>query len=201
MSKTQAKLLLKALPLVVFGAFVPSIATAELCTTRIEAVDLEIDPSVLDAQVSWREKLLSRPRLSGQRQCNSAEIYAFMQGLADLDGKCMAYADDDTGFVFLDGARNFRGRCTTTVCERVNDTKENLGLVTDVIVGTVVGIADTTATHPAGALVLSGASDTIISSIGTASASALAVLSTPSVLAATTVSAVAVGGAVYICSE
>ena len=183
------------------GVLAPTMAAAELCQTRIEAIDLEIDPSVLEADASWRERLLKLPSFSRKRQCNSAEIYAFMQGLADLGGKCMAYADDDTGFVFFDGTRNYRGRCAKSVCERVNDTAENLDALTTAIFGTVLGVADKTASHPAGALVISGATDTIISAIGTASASAVAVLSTPSVLAATTVSAVAVGGAVYICSE
>lgn len=187
----------KALSLALIAGLMPSLALADLCQTRIEAIDLEIDPDVLDADATWRERLITLPRLSRKRQCNSAEIYAFMQGLADLDTSCMAYADDETGYVFLPGERNFRGRCTKTACERVNDTKENLGGLTDAILGKVAGVTE----NPAGALVISGASDTIIGSVGTASAQALALLSSPSVLAATTVSAVAVGGAVYICSE
>lgn len=192
---------LKALPLILVGLFAPSLAAADLCQTRIEAVDLEIDPATVEADVTWRESLLRVPRIIGQRQCNSAEIYAFMQGLADLDGKCMAYADDETGYVFLTGERNFRGRCSKTACQRVNDSKENLGALTAAILGKAVRVADATAANPAGALVISGASETIVGALGTASTSALAVLATPSVLAATSVSAVAVGGAVYICSE
>lgn len=187
----------RILPLVLVGLFAPTFALADVCQTRIEAVDLEIDPDVLEADASWRESLLTLPRFSSKRQCNSAEIYAFMDGLADLDGKCMAYADEDTGYVFLTGERNFRGRCSKTACQRVNDTKENLSALTVAILGKVVDIAD----HPTGAVIVSGASDTIIGSIGSVSGAALTALSTPSVLAATSVSAVAVGGAVYICSE
>lgn len=187
----------KLLPLVMVGLFAPTIAMAELCQVRIEAFDFRIDPEVLEADANWREGLLTLPRWSRERTCNSAEIYAFMEGLADLDGKCMAYADDDAGYVFLTGERNFRGRCAKTACERVNDTKENLGALTLAIMGKVVDIAE----HPTGAVIVSGASDTIIASIGSASSAAVAALSTPTVLAVTTVSAVAVGGAVYICSE
>lgn len=187
----------KVLPLALIGVFAPTLAAADLCQTRIEAVDLEIDPAVLNADVTWRESLLSLPRVSRKRACNSAEIYAFMQGLTDLEGKCMAYADEDTGFVFLTGERNFRGRCSKTACQRVNDTKENLGALTATLFGKVTDIAE----NPAGAIIVSGASDTILGAAGTASTAAIAALSTPTVLAATTVSAVAVGGAVYICSE
>lgn len=203
--KTLARMRHTALSLVL--ALLPSLAAAELCQTRVEAADLQIDPEVLDTSVTWRESLITLPSSGvaamrgALRQCHSGEIYAFLDGLADMDGKCLVEADDDTGFVILKGERNYRGRCTKTVCQRVNDTKENLGAVTSSLVGGAVGMADTAATHPAGALVITGAADTIVASVGTASASALAVLSTPAVLAATTVSAVAVGGAVYICSE
>ncbi len=187
----------RVLGIVALAMVAPSMAAADLCQARIEAVDLEIDPEMLAADATWRESLLSLPRLSRKRQCNSAEIYAFMEGLADLDGKCLAYADADTGFVFMTGTRNFRGRCTKTGCERVNDTKENLGALTAAIWGKVANISD----NPTGAVIVSGASDTILSAVGTGSSAALAALSTPSVLAATTVSAVAVGGAVYICAD
>ena len=188
-------------------ALAPSLGAAELCQTRVEAADLQIYPEVLDSSVTWRESLLSLPNagasaISGNlRQCHSGDIYAFLDGLADMDGKCLVEADADTGYVILTGERNYRGRCTKTVCQRVNDTKENLGAVTSSLVSGAVGVVDTAASHPAGALVITGAADTIVASVGTVSASALAVLSTPAVLAATTVSAVTVGGAVYICSE
>ena len=95
---------------------------------------------------------------------------------------------------------------TGKFCKVVNASKKEALAVTSVAAG-LVGGATTTASaagvsavvHSSGAVILSGSAGYIAGTLGTAGAATVGVLTAPATLAATAVSLVALGGAVYIC--
>jgi hypothetical protein len=127
--------------------------------------------------------------------------------LDQTEGYCLAQ-DEAQGWLLVPGVRNFRGRCTRTVCDRVNVVaggatsvgQSILGLATGREVATG-GEAVTAVAHGTGAYLLTGRASAVATALGQAGASVAATLGTPAALGATAVTVVAVGGAVYMCSE
>ena len=204
--------MLKTLTLVVLLGASPAAAT--ICQSKVEGIDLQIDTETLavsPAPATRRERLLNFPArtfdyLSGdQRQCDSQEVFSLLAGIEDVSDMCLQYTDDDTGYLLVPGARNFRGRCAArSVCEKVNGTKDVMISATGAVVGAALGTGDSTlskVTHSSGAVLLSGSGASISSTLGTAASSAAGVISAPVALTAAAVTAVAVGGAIYVCSE
>lgn len=189
-------------------------AVAAICQTTVEGIDLQIDTTTLavsPAPATRRERLLNFPARSfdyltgDQRQCDSHEVFALLEGIEDVSDMCLQFADDETGYLLVPGARNFRGRCTaSTVCEKVNGTKDVMISATGAVIDAALGTGDSTlskVTHSSGAVLLSGSGASISSTLGTAATSAAGVVSAPAALTAAAVTAVAVGGAIYVCSE
>ena len=123
-----------------------------------------------------------------------------------FDNKLKTY----TGFV--NGDRDAYLTCKVpkkSFCQRLYETKNTAvafaGLATGVAVGganTVAGAAGVTAVaHSSGALILTGSGGYIAGTLGTVGATSLAVLTAPATIAVSTVSVVAVGGALYFCSD
>ncbi len=189
-------------------------AMADVCQSTIESIALQIDTETLTvspAPTTRRERLLNFPGRSfdwltgDQRACTSEEVFAFVSEIEPVDEMCLQYTDAETGFLLVPGTRNFRGRCSGGgVCRRVNGTKDTLTHATGAVVGTVLGTGDSTlskVTHSSGAVLLSGSNASISSALGTAATSAAGVMSAPVAIGAAAVTAVAVGGAVWVCSE
>lgn len=194
--------------------FIASAAQAQTCTVRVNAQDIVIDPAVYGSGTATRrERALAWPtarlnRLRGETPaCTSDVTLAFVGQLGnipDTDGFCLQTGDADSGYLLLPGARNFRGRCTRTTCDRVNDASgdvASLGLkIADVIAGPPAPDLSTLQ-HASGALLLSGPRAVVRSSLQAAAGTALsAALSSPPALAASALTVIGVGSAVYVCS-
>lgn len=161
---------------------------------------------------SMRERLLSWPRYNWNRAwgapvaCDSETTIAFLGAVLavdQIDGYCLSYDAETDGFLLVPGARNFRGRCQKTVCDRVNLAAEQttgfLGAMAQAVLQQQGGRAGLI--HSSGAMLLTGQSNLLIETLGSAATSVTAALSTPAALAAAAVTVVSVGGAVYVCSE
>ena len=195
-------------------ALLASPAMADVCASTIESIALQIDTDTLTvspAPTTRRERLLNFPTrsfdwLTGhQRACTSQEVFAFVSQIEPVDDMCLQYADDEAGYLLVPGARNFRGRCTSGgVCTKVNGTKDALASATGAIVDTILGTGTSTlskVTHSSGAVLLSGSGASIGSTLGTAATGAVGTVGAPVAIGAAAMTAVAVGGAVYVCSE
>ena len=189
-------------------------AMADVCATTIESIALQIDTeslTVSPAPTTRRERLRNFPARSfdwltgDQRACSSQEVFAFMAQVEEVDDKCLQPTDAETGFLLVPGARNYRGRCASGgVCTRVNGTKQAIANATGAIVGTIMGTGTSTlskVTHSSGAVLLSGSGASIGSTLGTAATGAVSAVGAPVAIGAAAVTAVAVGGAVWVCSE
>ncbi|MFZ3581281.1 hypothetical protein ACOI1H_03795 [Loktanella sp. DJP18] len=189
-------------------------ALADVCASTVESIDLQIDTETLTvspAPTTRRERLLNFPARSfdwvtgHQRTCTSEEVFALLSQIEPVDDMCLQYADDDAGYLLVPGPRNFRGRCSSGgICTKVNGTKDALTSATGAIVGTILGTGTSTlskVTHSSGAVVLSGTGASVGSTLGTAATGAVTAVGAPVAIGAAAVTAVAVGGAVYVCSE
>lgn len=125
---------------------------------------------------------------------------------------CLVYDSEKETFADLQqGQQNAYRVCkepTRSVCERVNSTKEGAIALTSfasAAVGTAVGTTTVTGTtvvmHSSGAAILTGSAGYVSGTLGTIGTTALGFLTLPATLTAAAVSVVAVGGAVYVCSE
>ncbi|WP_102108162.1 hypothetical protein [Oceaniglobus roseus] len=198
------------------------VAAQESCASVVNGELVVFDPSFQAPQdtVSRRERLLSWPgrKLDSLRgrppACDSQTIIAYLGQTipADqIDGYCLSEQGED-GFLLLPGERTYNGRCAKTACERVNATKDSAlaiaGTAARGAADKALGIereepeeAPKSLIHSSGAAILTGTSGYITSNLGAIGSSLTAALSTPAILAATAVTVVAVGGAVYVCSE
>ena len=103
------------------------------------------------------------------------------------------------------GARNYRGYCKKTFCERVNTTKEETVEISKNIARSAVDRLSQpdnlrAVAHKSGAFILTGGASALSANLATTGSTLATALATPAALAATGVSVVAVGGAVYMCS-
>ena len=199
----------------IFGAH--GAAAQNICASVVNGELVRIDRETFlkdGEQAGRRERLLTWPgrRIDALRdrdpECDSRTLIIFLGQQVpadDIDGYCLSEQAED-GFLLVPGTRNYRGRCSATACERVNATKD-----TSLAVGSAAAraIADTalgtgpdrSLLHSSGAAILTGSGSYIASTLGTIGSSLATALSAPAVLAATAVTVVAVGSAVYVCSE
>jgi hypothetical protein len=126
--------------------------------------------------------------------------------LDQTEGYCLAQ-DDAQGWLLVPGARNFRGRCTRTVCDRVNILADGMAALGTAMLGLATGReietdadAVTAVAHGTGAVLVSGRASAVAASLGQAGAALGTALATPSAAAGTAVTVIGVGGAVYLCS-
>lgn len=190
-----------------------AMAETRTCTTSVEGqrVTLFYEPD--DQQVSEnrsrREALLSG---WGAIDCPSyVTLRHLTPDLTDDQRQAFCLQWDpqaDTYAGYAEGGRDAYLRCRApkrTFCERVNTSVQTSAAVAGLAdapegqEGLVNGVQ--AVTRPGGAVVLSGAGAAVQQTIAGASGAAGAALATPIGLAAAAVTVVAVGGAVYLCSE
>lgn len=192
-------------------------ASAEdICRADVNSTEILIDrddlapgtPSLRERGARWAGLGVNRA-LGRPPACDSETLIAFLANEvpdADLSGFCLL-PDDLLGYILVPGARNFRGRCTRTTCDRVNATKDGAvsvaGTATDIVTNRGEGETRTSAVlHASGAAIVSGTAASVLSSIGGAATATLtAAMAAPAVAGAAAVSLVAVGGAVYLCHD
>jgi len=193
-------------------------AQARDCVARVNHQEVEISAGVIPTDsidLTLRERLLGWPRRTTSRltgnapPCDSQTTIAFLAAILAIDqteGLCLAWDEDDSGYLLVPGEQNYRGRCQKTVCDRVNMLRDD-ALGTAATVGQLVTQGLTTDTglrglaHDSGAFLLSGRSGLMREALGQGAAALGGALSTPAVLTAAAVTVVAVGGAVYVCTE
>jgi hypothetical protein len=114
----------------------------------------------------------------------------------------------ETAWRSAKGKARIWSRNTEKVCKAVDAAKEEAVAVTGSVAGLVTGATATASaagvsavTHSSGAIILTGSSGYISGTLGTAGTAMASALTAPAVLAATAVSVVAVGGAIYICTD
>ncbi|TNC73752.1 hypothetical protein [Rubellimicrobium roseum] len=191
-------------------------AQAQSCATRVNAQELIIVPEAMGApSPGLRERLRMWPsrtwdRAWGERvACDSAAIIHVLgttMRLEETDGYCLA-EDDHEGWLLVPGVRNYRGRCTKTVCDRVNvvaDGVETLGLtMMSLATGRRIdndAEAVTAVAHGTGAVLVSGQASAVASSLGPSAAALGSALAVPAAAGAAAVTVIGVGGAFYLCS-
>ncbi len=169
------------------------------------------DPVLRESQ-SYRERLFGG---RGRITCPGyVTLRAMTPDLTDAERApfCLQYdrpARTYSGFVV--GVRDAYVGCrkpSRTFCERVNATKAGALALASFGAGIVSG-ANTAATaagvtaveHASGAIILTGSGGYIAGTLGTLASGALSVLTAPATVTATAVTVVAVGGAVYVCSD
>jgi hypothetical protein len=196
----------------------PLAAQDRACITRVNHQDIVIAPGaiVADPEVGLRERLWTLPNLTWNRlwgtpaPCDSATTLAFVSGIlgyGETHGFCLN-VEDSEGFLLVPGARNFRGLCRRTVCDRVNliaaEAGAVLGRMTEIVTGREVETAQDglrALASGTGAMLLSGNGPAMVEVLGQTGAGLGAALSAPGVAAATAVTVLTVSGAVYVCAE
>ncbi|CAM4053008.1 hypothetical protein [Palleronia rufa] len=188
----------------------------DVCRADINSTELMIDRDALKTgRPGLRERLGNWPtrgfdRLRGKAPvCDSETLIAFLSeevDAEDISGYCLA-PDPTLGYILAPGARDYRGRCAKTTCDRVNAARDGAvavaGTATDIATKRSAGQSRTRAVlHASGASILTGSAASILTSLGTGASTAVtAALAAPAVAGAAAVSLVAVGGAVYLCSD
>lgn len=124
---------------------------------------------------------------------------------------CLVTNEDQELVGFQVGERDAYVQCdapSKSFCERVNDsTKAAVAIsgfgagVVGGTVGTTVATGTTVVAHSSGALILTGTSGYVAGTLGTIGTTALGILTAPVTVTAAAVTVVAVGGAVYVCSD
>ena len=174
------------------------------------------DEGELSTELTRREGALASPGAAwdwawGEApQCNSQVLIGYL-GLTlsseEIEGYCLSWADDDS-WVLVPGERNFRGRCKRTTCEIVNATTDEVLAATSAMASAVAGgnaVASaagvTVVSHSSGAWIMTGPAGYVASTLGTGLTTLTGILTAPATGIAAGVSVVAVGTAVYVCSE
>lgn len=125
---------------------------------------------------------------------------------------CLNYEKDLKTFTgYSVGQRNAYLECrkpSKKFCERVNESKDVALAITGTAFGatgsaTLIGAGTgvTAVAHSSGAVILTGAGGYIAGTLASIGAGALAILTAPATIAATTISVVAVGSSIYLCKE
>ena len=187
-----------------------------LATVNGSEVTVEYEPSSA-APVTRRERVLGWPGKAWNRAwgspptCDSGVVIAYLgQTLAsdEIQGYCLAPDDASESFLLVPGERNFRGRCRKTACERVNAVKDDALAASGAVARTVTDVATgrsdsrlSAVAHSSGAAILSGNAGPISTALSGIAPSVVAVLTAPATLAATAVSVVTIGGAIYVCHD
>ena len=187
-------------------------AQGAACLARVDGQDVVVSPGAIleDPDIGLRERLFGWPRRAWNAAwgtptaCDSAVLIAFLAGLeglseADAAHLCLAPLPGDAGYLLVPGARNYRGLCATTLCDRINMTAADTAAVAATVLdfvdrpaGPVTGTA-----RGSGALLLHGSNLALSGVIDGASAELGAVLATPYGIA----TLLAVGGTLYYCGD
>jgi len=197
---------------------VPLSASAETtsCNSKIneKSVSLQYDSAdeELFSNYTWREIFL---RGWGEITCPAfVTLRHLTPGITDAERSifCLNYEKDSKIFTgYSVGQRDAYLVCvkpSKKFCERVNESKDTAIAITGAAFGATgsaalatAGTGITAVAHSSGAVILTGAGGYIAGTLASIGAGALAILTAPAAIAATTISVVAVGGSVYLCKE
>jgi hypothetical protein len=197
-----------------------ALAAPEACLSSIAGREVALLYDSADPQL--KENRSARERLFGGRGRITCPGFVTLRemtpGLSDAERTpfCLTY-DREAGTYsgFAVGPRDAWLGCRRPergLCRHVNATADTAMAVTTAMAGAVLGTTPPARTAPegtgsaildaaSGAFILSGAGSYVTSALGNAASSALAALSAPAALTAAAVTVVAVGGAVYVCSD
>ncbi len=188
------------------------------CRAEINSTDLVIDAEALATErgaVDLRERIARWPasglnRLRGQLpSCDSATLIAFLAREVpedDIAGYCLT-PDPALGYILAPGARDYRGRCLRTTCDRVQEAGDGAAAtaarVADIATGRRKEQSRAEAViHSSGAAIVTGSAGSVLSALGSGATTAVtAALTAPVFAGAAAVSVMTVGGAVYLCSD
>lgn len=195
----------------------PALATAQdlvPCTTSIrgETVQLAYDAEnqAIGRNRSYREHVFGG---RGQITCPAFVTLRYLTPElddAERDPFCLVW-DDEAGTYsgFAQGRRDAWLGCRSSrpLCERVNQSRDAALAIAGLrdepegegpggLAGAVRALSDRS-----GAVILAGTSSYVSSALSSLGAAATATLGAPVAAAAATVTLIAVGGAVYVCSE
>jgi hypothetical protein len=200
------------------AVLLPAAAEARSCAARVNGQELILVPEAMEAPApGLRERMLMWPQRTWNRawgartECDSAAVIHFLARSLQLDqteGYCLADGDE-AGWLLVPGARNWRGRCTVTACDRVNAAAgAGAGIARTVAAlatgGRVRSMGDgvQAVAHGTGAMLLTGQGAAVAATLAESAASvSAAVAAAPAAAAGTAVTVVAIGGAVWLCSD
>jgi hypothetical protein len=184
-------------------------ARPQACLTSLEGFPVPLAYDTTDPQLKQnrtiRERLFGAP---GAVTCPGyVTLRALTPGLSDTERTvfCLQFdqhAKTYTGFA--EGQRDAYLSCavpSSGFCEKVNTTAEIAMSIAAVGATTAGNAARDSVAKAAGAVILTGSTASVSATLSSLGASAMSVLSAPAALTAAAVTVVAVGGAVYVCSE
>ena len=197
-------------------ALISAPASAERCRAEVNGAEVVVEAenfANFAEEVGARERLINWPARKWSSlwgappACDSGVLFDYLATtvpLDQIDGYCLTATPED-GHFLIPGARNYRGYCKKTFCERVNTTKEETVEISKNIARSVVDRLSQpenlrAVAHKSGAFILTGGASALSANLATTGSTLATALATPAALAATGVSVVAVGGAVYMCS-
>lgn len=206
------------LPLAVWlVAALPAHATPG-CRAVVNGTEVVIAPDAVPGTGSpgFREGLVTLPRRTwdwawgAPAPCDSVTLIAFMAGVEGIPERqiglyCLAPLPEDGAYLLVPGARNFRGRCARTVCDRINLAAADALIVSrrlaEVVTGDKIeglsGFAQTTGTY-----LLTGDGGVLRPVLeGLASGLGAALTASPTAAVGVAATVLAAGGAVYVCRD
>ena len=191
-------------------------AQDQACVARVNGSDMVVAAGAVrdnSDNITLRERVLGWPSQTWNRAlgaplaCDSETTIAFLGAVLavdQIDRYCLSYDAETDGFLLVPGARNYRGRCQKTACDRVNIARDQAtgflgGMMQAVLQPPQTGLLGLT--HSSGAMLLTGQRGAVLESLGSAATGVAAALSTPAAMTAAAVTVMTVGSAVYVCSE
>ncbi|AXC49379.1 hypothetical protein DRW48_06450 [Paracoccus suum] len=188
---------------------VPAAADPVLCVARVNGTDMPLaydkEEDGLSANYSLRETIFTA---WGRDTCPSYVVMrALTPELSDEQRQpfCLQHDKASDSIIGYDvGDRDAYGRCKArrkAVCQRVNQTRDAALAITGGAARRTFQGVETVNNNAAGAVVMTGTKAMIGQALGSIGGAAAGVASSPAVLAGAAVTVVAVGGAVYACSE
>ena len=196
----------------VLGGGQVTAGTLEECTTSIRGITHKFvfDPDVqaLKDSRSWRERNFGD---WGDVTCPGLVTLRAMTPELDDAGRapfCLQWdKKEDTYIGYAEGERDAWMGCrkpSSSFCQRVNGSKRAASALAGQTLqaaqsGLATGLA--VAQHPSGAVLLNGSGAVVAQQLSTLGATVTAGAAAPVALAGAAVTAVAVGGAVYVCGD
>lgn len=192
----------------------PAKAGVVACLTSVAGQDLPLAYDTEDAGLRGNRSI--RERLFGGYGHITCPGYVTLRAMTPdlIDDQrqpfCLVWDEGaDTYSGFQVGKRDSWSECAApsgAFCRGVNASAQTAGAVAGAIGRAATGApltggANATVDTASGALIATGVGSSLMSMLGTAATGALAALSAPAVAAGAAVTVVAVGGAVYVCSE
>jgi len=187
------------------------------CRAFVNGSEIVVTYAPDRVEATRRERAMSWPGRAWNRawgtppDCPSEVVITYLAVTvpeAQTEGYCLAASGADGSFLLVPGERNFRGRCRRTTCEVVDTTKDQALALAAGMARRATGQEEEEApggaslvSHASGALLATGTGGTVTALLQSLGGTVAGAVSTPALLTAGAVTVVALGGAVYVCSE